>query len=187
MKGFQYGRVPRKAAGLWFGVGLAGTLFAVCGAQAAGHGPVRVKGTKPPLVLRQYGRVTYLEGSGLKLALTHPGVRPQGLNAPFGAAQVFAKPGHVLIFTDSFASNPGNVQGECGASETGERYLHVLALGQPKETLSVLVESCWLNMVPAHAPKWDAAAGTVTVDLLSNDKGPLHSVYRVGADGAVKH
>ena len=141
------------------------------------------------MALRQEGRVTYLARAGavpLRVALTHPGAYPQGLDAPFAARLITEVPGHFVILTDTFHSNPGNVQGQCGGSPTGERYLHVVALaGEPHETLSVITESCWLNVIPAHDPQWNASAGTLTLDLLHSDKGPLHAVYRVAADGTV--
>jgi hypothetical protein len=60
---------------------------------------------------------------------------------------VAENPDHFVIFTDTFASNPGNIQGHCGASETGERFVHVVALGAiPHETLSALMDSCLLDL-----------------------------------------
>jgi hypothetical protein len=169
--------------------GVALTLLTSAGAQTRSHteAPVPVRGTHPAITLQQEGRVTYLVLTSARVALTHKGAYPQGLNAPFAAKLIAEDPGHLLIFTDGFASNPGNIQGQCGGSPTGERYVHVVALGeQARETASHLIESCWLDIVPARAPRWDAAARTLTVDLLSNEKEPTHIVYHIASDGTVK-
>ncbi len=167
------------------------TLALAAPAQAARHAdaPVPIRGTSPLATLRQVARVTFLTMPGtppLRLALTHDSDYPQGFNPPFAASKVGESPGRFLIFTDSFASNPGNVQGECGASESGERYLHVVALGkQPRETFSRLVESCRKNTVLAHPVRWNAAAGTLTIDLIDTGNGPAGITYRVGPAGDV--
>ena len=167
-------------------------LLTAATAQVNSHheAPLPLRATHPTMELQQEGRITYLAQRitpPLRIALTHNGAYPQALNPPFAAKLIEEKPGYFLIFTDSFASNPGNIQGQCGASLTGERYLHVVYLGeQPRETASLLVESCLLNIVPAHAPHWDAPAKTLTIDFLSNAKGPLHVVYQVAPDGTVR-
>lgn len=85
---------------------------------------------------------------------------------------------HFLIFTDTFASNPGNVQGQCCASDTGERFIHVVALGAiPHETLSALIDSCLLDLEPtAQSPEWipkrDSAGFTGKL-ILSFETGTL--------------
>jgi len=86
--------------------------------------------------LFQQGRLTILElaapkGRVQRIALTHPSEYRQGANAPFDARLIAESPHHFLIFTDTFASNPGNIQGQCGASESGERFVHIVALGAP--------------------------------------------------------
>jgi len=54
------------------------------------------------------------------------------------------------------AADPGKVQGQCGASDTGERFIHVVALGAiPHKTLSALIDSCLLDVEPtAQSPEW---------------------------------
>jgi hypothetical protein len=90
-----------------------------------------------------------------------------------------------------FASNPGNVQGRCGANETGERFLHVVALETiPHETLSILMDSCLLDVEPtAQSPEWVAktdSAGFVGRISLRFERGtPRTVVYYVAPDGAV--
>jgi hypothetical protein len=126
-----------------------------------------------------------------RVALTHPSDYRQGTNAPSEANLVGEDPNHFLIFTDVFASNPGNTQGHCGASETGERFLHVVALGAiPHETLSVLFDSCLLDLEPtARSPEWIAksdSAGFVGRVILSFERSAQPTaVYYVTQDGAV--
>ena len=147
-------------------------------------------------ILQQQGRLTILEiksraGSSQRVALSHPSDYRQGTNAPYEAHLVAESPDHFLIFTDTFASNPGNIQGHCGASETGERFIHVVALEAiPHETLSVLVDSCLLELEPtSRSPEWIAkpdSAGFVGRIVLSFERGTLPtSVYYVAQDGAV--
>jgi hypothetical protein len=146
--------------------------------------------------LVQQGRLTILELASpespvLRIALTHPSDYRQGTSAPFDARLITESPHHFLIFTDTFASNPGNIQGRCGASETGERYVHVVALGAvPHETLSALVESCLLDLEPTPtSPEWLAkpdSAGFVGQLVLRFEPGKQPTaVYYVGPDGAV--
>jgi hypothetical protein len=115
--------------------------------------------------LAQQGRLTVLEmklpgGFSQRIPLSHPTDYRQGTNAPHKAQLVAESPTHFLIFTDAFASNPGNIQGRCGASETGERFLHVVALGAgPHETLSVLMDSCLLDLeATQQSPEWISKA-----------------------------
>jgi hypothetical protein len=75
-------------------------------------------------ILRQEGRLTILEiksraGSSQRIALSHPSDYRQGTNAPYEAHLLAESPNHFLAFTDTFASNPGNIHGQCGADETG--------------------------------------------------------------------
>jgi hypothetical protein len=122
--------------------------------------------------------------------LTHPSDYLQGTNAPYEARLIAESTQHFLIFTDTFASNPNNIQGQCGAS-TGERFVHVVALGaMPHETLSVLVESCWLDIEPAATtPEWTAkrdSAGFIGKLTLRFDGGSQPTtVYYVSPDGEV--
>jgi hypothetical protein len=146
--------------------------------------------------LLQQGRVTILElsppkGAVQRIALTHPSDYRQGTNAPFGARLIAESPHRFLIFTDTFASNPGNIQGQCGASETGERFVHVVTLGVvPHETLSALVDSCLLDLEATPvSPEWLAkpdSAGFVGQLILRFEPGKQPTtVYYVGPDGSV--
>jgi len=146
--------------------------------------------------LLQQQRLTILEvksgaGAVQRVALSHPTDYRQGTNAPYEAKLIAESPHHFLIFTDTFASNPGNVQGRCGASETGERFLHVVALeGIPHETLSILIDSCLLDVEPtSRSPEWvekTDSAGFVGRVILSFERGvPRRIVYYVAPDGAV--
>jgi len=147
-------------------------------------------------ILRQQGRLTLLEvrssaGPSQRVALSHPSDYRQGTNAPFEAHLVAERPNHFLIFTDTFASNPGNIQGHCGASETGERFIHVVALGAiPHETLSVLMDSCRLDLEPtSQSPEWISkpdSAGFIGRIILSFERGTQPTaIYYVAPDGAV--
>lgn len=146
--------------------------------------------------LRQQQRLTILEiksraGRVQRIALSHPSDYLQGANAPYEAQLIAESPNHFLIFTDTFASSPSNVQGRCGASETGERFIHVVALDAiPHETLSVLMESCLLDLEAAsHSPAWIAkpdSAGFVGRIVLSFEQSTRPSVaYYIAPDGAV--
>jgi hypothetical protein len=62
-----------------------------------------------------------------------------------------------------------------GSCETGERFLHVVALGTiPHETLSVLMESCLLDLEPtSRSPEWIAktdSAGFIRRIILSFER-----------------
>jgi hypothetical protein len=146
--------------------------------------------------LRQHGRLTILEivsppRSTLRVPLTHPSDYRQGTNAPYEAHIVAESPNHFLIFTDAFASNPGNIQGHCGASPTGERYVHVVSLEAPQhESLSVLIDSCLLDIEPsAQNPEWIArpdSAGFVGSLKLSFESGTQPtSIFYIAPDGSV--
>ena len=146
--------------------------------------------------LRQQQRLTILEikpraGSVQRVALSHPSDYRQGTNAPYEAHLITENPNHFLIFTDTFASNPSNVQGRCGASETGERFIHVVALDAiPHETLAVLIDSCLLDLEAAsQSPEWISksdSAGFVGRIVLSFEHGTRPSVaYYIAPDGAV--
>jgi hypothetical protein len=148
------------------------------------------------VILRQRGRLTILEiksrvGFSQRVALSHPSDYRQGTNAPYEAQLVAESPNRFLIFTDTFASNPGNIQGHCGANETGERFIHVIALGAiPHETLSLLMDSCLLDLEPtSQSPEWIAkpdSAGFIGRIVLSFDRGAQPTaIYYVGPDGAV--
>jgi hypothetical protein len=145
--------------------------------------------------LRQIGRLTLLElrnkqGKTQHIALTHPSDYSERAYAPFEAKLITESPNHFLIFTDSFESNPANVQGMCGASETGEKFVHVVALGTyPHETLSVQVESCLSFIELLKDPEWKfhktsgGSVGSLTLNFDSDPKQTL--VYFVSADGSV--
>jgi hypothetical protein len=159
--------------------------------------PVRIPHVRSGYAeLVQQGRVTDLElsppkGPVQRIALTHPSDYRQGTAAPFDARLIAEGLHRFLIFTDTFASNPGNIQGKCGASETGERFVHVVALGGiPHETLSTLVESCLLDLEATPAsPEWIAkpdSAGFVGQLVLRFESGKQPTaVYFVGPDGSV--
>jgi hypothetical protein len=166
-------------------------------ASAAEEHAIRIRNMRSgTAILRQQGRLTILEikaraGPSQRVALSHPSDYRQGTTAPHEARLVAESPNHFLIFTDTFASNPGNIQGHCGASDTGERFVHVIALGAiPHETLSVLMESCLLDLEPtSRSPEWIAkpdSAGFIGRIILSfeRDTRPT-AVYYVGPDGAV--
>jgi hypothetical protein len=164
---------------------------------AAQERPVRISHVRSGHAeLVQQGRVTILELSPPKspvqrIALTHPSDYRQGTAAPFDARLIAESLHRFLVFTDTFASNPGNVQGRCGASKTGERFVHIVALGGiPHETLSTLVESCLLNLEATPAsPVWLAkpdSAGFVGQLVLRFEPGKQPTaVYYVGPDGSV--
>lgn len=148
------------------------------------------------VILQQQGRVTILEitsrtGHSHRVALSHPSAYRQGTNAPSEAHLVAESPNHFLIFTDTFASNPANPQGHCGASETGERFVHVVALEViPHETLSILMDSCLLGLEStSRSPEWIAkpdSAGFIGRLILSFDRGSQPTaIYFVAPDGAV--
>jgi hypothetical protein len=146
-------------------------------------------------ILRQKERLTILEiksraGSSQRIALSHPSDYRQGTNAPYRASLVAESTHQFLIFTDTFASNPGNAQGRCGASETGERFVHVVSLDAvPHETLSVLMDSCLLGLgATSRSPEWIAkpdSAGFVGCLILSFEAGAPSVAYYVASDGAV--
>jgi hypothetical protein len=146
--------------------------------------------------LRQQGRLTILvieshAGSLQRVPLSHPSDYRQGTNVPSEAKLIAESPDHFLIFTDTFASNPGNVQGRCGASETGERFVHVVALGAiPHETLSMLMDSCLLDLeATSRSPEWIVktdSAGFIGRIILSFEGGTHPTVsYYVSPDGGV--
>jgi hypothetical protein len=145
-------------------------------------------------MLRQQGRLTLLEikshaGFLQRIPLSHPSDYRQGTNAPYETKLIAESPDQFLIFTDTFASNPGNVQGRCGASE--ERFVHVVALGAiPHETLSMLMDSCLLNLeATSQSPEWIAktdSAGFIGHIFLSFEGGTHPTVsYYVSPDGGV--
>lgn len=147
-------------------------------------------------ILRQQERLTILEVKSpvapfQRIALTHPSDYHQGTNAPYQAKLVAESPDHFLIFTDTFASNPGNGQGRCGASGTGERYVHVVTLEAiPHETLSVLMDSCLLDLeATSRSPEWVAktdSAGFVGRLVLTFEQSTQSVVvYYVAPDGTV--
>jgi hypothetical protein len=145
--------------------------------------------------LRQTGRLTVLElrtkqGKTEHVALTHPSEYFQGTNSLFEAKLIAESPDRFLIFSDSFESNPGNVQGMCGASETGEQFIHVVALGShPHETFAAQVESCLSVLMQAKPPEWrlhETSGGSMGTLTLSFDSEPKQTlVYFVSRTGDV--
>jgi hypothetical protein len=166
-------------------------------ARAAEEHAITIRNVRSgTVILRPQGRLTILEiksrvGSAQRVALSHPSDYHQGTNPPYEAHSVAESPNHFLIFTDTFASNPGNIQGHCGASETGERFVHVVALEAiPHETLSVLMDSCLLDLEPtSRSPEWIAkpdSAGFTGRIILSFERGTQPTaVYYVAPDGGV--
>jgi len=157
--------------------------------------PIRNVHTGAAALLQQ-GRLTILDiefrpGHTHHIALTHPSDSRQGTNAPYAAQWIAESPDHFLIFTDTFASDPGDTKGHCAANKTGERFVHVIALGTiPHETLSVLTGSCLLDVEPAAgSPEWIAkkdSTGFVGQLRLrfEGDTQPT-AAYYVAPDGAV--
>ncbi len=175
---------------------LCSGLAAIAVAQAQHRPPQRLLALPQVrsgrAVLRQEARITALfltsgNGKTTKIALTHPSDYPERMYAPFAAEVIAEIPGQLLIFTDSFASNPGNVQGQCGASDTGERFLHVVSLTAPvRESLAVLVESCLLDIEPKEGtPAFDASSRTLALRFDRNGGQPLSAVYHIAADNSV--
>jgi hypothetical protein len=143
-------------------------------------------------VLEQHDRVTFLKLTLLpkppySVPLTHTGKYPQWTDGPFRSHLIREIPGKFLIFTDTLASNPSNIQGECGASPTGERYLHVISLSPPiRETFSTLIESCWLDLIPDPTiPAFDSTTSTITIHF-TPDHGDVTKIFRIASDGSVR-
>lgn len=143
-------------------------------------------------VLEQRDRVTFLNltippASTVSIPLLHKGKYPQWTDGPWQSHLIAEVPGRFLIFTDTLASNPTNIQGECGASETGERYLHVISLVPPvHETFSTIVESCWFDLIPEPSvPVFDPATSTITIHF-TPDHGDATKRYRIGPDNSVE-
>lgn len=143
--------------------------------------------------LSHQGRRSFLtihppQGSAIVLALTHPNQYNEPAYAPLRARKIAEIPGELLIFTDTYASNPGNAQGRCGASQTGERYLHVVSLRKPpEEKLALHLDSC-LEEIESRAgtPLFDPTSRTLAVDFESLDGKPQKTVYHLDADNSVK-
>jgi hypothetical protein len=124
-----------------------------------------------------------------RIALSHPSGYRQGTNPPYEAKLIAETPGHFLVFTDRFESNPANVQGHCGASD-GERFLHVVSLGTiPHETLSVLIESCLVDLEPtSRSPEWIAkpdSAGFIGKLVVTFESDTPAETYWLAPDGSV--
>ncbi len=172
------------------------TALSVAGG-AAGQHLLKIPNVRSGLTeFHQQGRLTVLtlkaaNGRIERVALSHPSDCLQSFAAPYEATLITESQENFLIFTDSFASNPGNIQGQCGASPTGERFVHVVALGVlPHETLSVLMDSCLLDLEPTDpSPEWLAkpdSAGFAGRLILRFDTGPNRTVtYYVAPDGSV--
>jgi hypothetical protein len=166
-------------------------------ARAAEEHPIKIQNVRSgTAILRQLGRLTVLEinsrdGSSQRVALSHPSAYRQGLYPPYESHLIAESPNHFLIFTDTFVPNPGNLQGHCGASEAGERFVHVVALEAiPHETLSVLMDSCLLDLeATSRSPEWIAkpdSAGFVGRIIVSFEREkPPTALYYVAPDGTV--
>ena len=179
----------------WFSVFIL-PLFAVS-LSAAEH-PIQIHNVRSgTAILHQRGRLTILEigprnNATKRIALTHPSDYRQGTDAPYEAHLIAESPSHFLIFTDTFESNPGNIQGHCGASDIGETYIHVVSLESvPHETLSLLIESCLLNIEPkSRSPEWipkqDSAGFVGRLKLTFEADSPSQPIdYYIAPDGDV--
>ena len=97
-------------------------------------------------------------------------------------------PGHFVIFTDRFSSN-ANIQGQCGASPDGERYLHVVSLTIPmRETFSLNIDSCYQSLSTIHGyPKYDPATHILVIKTDHEDTSVTSVArYRLATDGSVE-
>jgi hypothetical protein len=142
-------------------------------------------------VFDQRDRTTFLNlkippAPAVSIPLTHKGKYPQWTDGPWQSHLVAEVPGKFLVFTDTLASNPTNVQGPCGASPGGERYLHVVSLLPPvRETFSTIIESCWFDLVPKPSiPTFDPSTSTITVQF-TPDHGDVTKSFRIASDNSV--
>lgn len=122
--------------------------------------------------------LTSPRGETFQVPLVHKDLFGGKSNPPFEASVIAENPGQLLIFTDTFASNPSGGSHQCGAGE--ELYLHVLSLTQPvHESLSVLVDSCWQSL-ESSGVEFDQTSRTLSIGL--NDS---QVVYHVSNDNSV--
>ncbi|HWW22826.1 MAG TPA: hypothetical protein VNY78_02935 [Edaphobacter sp.] len=142
-------------------------------------------------VIHQRGLTTTLvltkpSGKPQKVILTHKSSDPRFLTIPYEAKILAEIPNKLLIFTDTFISNPDNVQGHCGANQTGETFLHVVSLTPDMhETLSVLIDSCLLGISNMEDPVFDPSKRTLSFDLSGDVDLPYTFTYHIGPDNSV--
>ena len=119
-------------------------------------------------------------GSSMMVPLTSAQTGQQRRPGLFYAVVIAKDVGHLVIFTDSFASN-ANIQGECGASDgkggasDGERFLHVVSLGETvREMLSLNIDSCDIAVEAISGyPKHDSVSHTLFVKLQRDETGEI--------------
>ena len=104
-----------------------------------------------------------------RVPLTYEEIGQQRRGDIWAASVLAEDPGHFLIFTDQFSSNP-NIQGQCGASD-GEEYLHVVRLTVPmRETFSQNIDSCYRFLDPVQGyPKYDPATHILVIKTSHED------------------
>jgi hypothetical protein len=126
-------------------------------------------------------------GNVNRILLTHEEIGQQRRGDIWGATVLAEDPGHVVIFTDRFSSNP-NIQGQCGASD-GEEYLHIVTLIAPmRETLSLNIDSCYrfLNPVKGY-PKYNPVTHILVIKTEHEDTDiTTVTRYRIAANGSVE-
>jgi hypothetical protein len=161
-------------------------------AQQPNHSPVETSHVKSGRAfIHQQGLTSTLvlntpSGKPRKVVITHKSLYPRLMTLPNGASFVAEIPHRLLIFTDNFASNPDNVQGMCGQSETGETYLHVVSLGPaPRETLSALIDSCLTGVHNVEQPVFDSSSRKLQFDLTGGVDLPYTFIYRIAPDNSV--
>jgi hypothetical protein len=126
-------------------------------------------------------------GNVNRIPLTHEEIGQQRRGDIWDATVLAEDPGHFVIFTDRFSSNP-NIQGQCGASD-GEEYLHVVTLIAPmRETLSLNIDSCYRFLDPVHGyPKYDPVSRILVIKTKHEDTDiTTVTRYRMDTNGGVE-
>ena len=126
-------------------------------------------------------------GNVNRIPLTHEEIGQQRRGDIWDATVLAEDPGHFVIFTDRFSSNP-NLQGQCGASD-GEEYLHIVTLIAPmRETLSLNIDSCYRSLNPVHSyPKYDPATHILVIKTKHEDTDVITIArYRIATNGSVE-
>jgi len=122
-----------------------------------------------------------------RIPLTHEEIGQQRRGDIWDATVLAEDPGHFVIFTDRFSSNP-NIQGQCGASD-GEEYLHIVRLTAPmRETLSLNIDSCYRSLNPVQGyPKYDPVTRILFIKTEHEDTDVTTLTrYRVATNGSVE-
>ncbi len=122
-----------------------------------------------------------------RIPLAHEEIGQQRRGDIWDATVLAEDPGHFVIFTDRFSSNP-NIQGQCGASD-GEEYLHIVTLIAPmRETLSLNIDSCYRLLNPVHGyPKYDLATHVLVIKTKHEDTDVTTDTrYRIASNGSVE-